>query len=88
MKHSQEAIWYISHQSTKHRSSIEHGYQDISPFYGYVGPLECIFMAPLALFIEGVPGHFFHLMEAPMTRLQNAKMLLCWPSRRRFYGFV
>ena len=41
------------------------GYQDIFHFYGYVGPLECVFMAPLALFNEGAPRHVFHLMEAP-----------------------
>ena len=29
------------------------GYQDIFQFYGYVGPLKCIFMAPWALFNEG-----------------------------------
>ena len=57
-------------------------------FYGYVDPLECIFMAPLALFNEGVSGHFFHLIEAPMIRLPNAKMLLCWPSIMHIYGFV
>ena len=33
-------------------------YRDIFQFYGYVGPLECIFIAPLALSNEGVPGHF------------------------------
>ena len=38
-----------------------------------VGPLECIFMALLALFNEGVPGHLFHLMEAPTMRLQTQK---------------
>ena len=42
-------------------------------FYGYVGPLECIFIAPLALSNEGVRAHFFHLMEAPIKRLQNVK---------------
>ena len=57
-------------------------------FYGSVGPLECIFMAPLALFNEGVPAHFFHLMEAPTMRLPNAKILLCWPSRMHIYDFV
>ena len=56
--------------------------------YGSVGPLECIFMALLAIFNEGVPGHFFHLMEAPMIRLPNAKILLCWPSKMHIYGFV
>ena len=50
-------------------------------FYGYIGPLECIFIALLALFNEGVRAHFFHLMEAPTMRLQNAKILLCLPSR-------
>ena len=45
-------------------------------------------MAPLALFNEGTPGHFFHLMEAPMTRLQYAKIMLCWPSRMHIHGFV
>ena len=64
------------------------GYQDIFHFDGYVGPLECIFIAPLALFNEGAPGHFFHLMEAPMMRLQSAKILLRWPSRMHIYGFV
>ena len=64
------------------------GYQDIFQFYGPVGPLECIFMAPLALFNEGAPGHFFHLMEALMMRLQSAKILLRWPSRMHIYDFV
>ena len=36
-------------------------------------------MASLALFNEGVPAHFFHLIEAPTMRLPNIKMLLCWP---------
>ena len=47
-----------------------------------------IFMASLALFNEGVPAHFFHLKDAPMMRLQNVKILLCWSSRMRAYGFV
>ena len=38
-------------------------------------------MASLALFNEGVPAHFFHLVEAPTMRLPNVKMLLCRPSR-------
>ena len=38
-------------------------------------------MAPLALFNEGVPAHFFGLMEVPTMRLPNVKMLLHWPSR-------
>ena len=45
-------------------------------------------MALLALFNEGVPAHFYHLKEAPMMRLQNVKILLCWSSRTRVYGFV
>ena len=49
------------------------GYQRNSHFYGSVGPQECIFMAPLALFNEGVRAQFFHLVEAPTMRLQNAK---------------
>ena len=57
------------------------GYQDIFHFDDPVGPLECIFMALLALCNEGAPGHFFHLMEVPTTRLPNVKMLLRWPSR-------
>ena len=57
-------------------------------FDGPVGPLECILMPPLALFNEGAPGHFFHLMEAPMMRLPKVKMLLRWPSRMHIYGFV
>ena len=52
---------------------MNEGYQCNLHFYGYVGPLECIFMAPLALFNEGVPAHFFHLIVAPTMRLQNAK---------------
>ena len=47
-----------------------------------------MFMALLALFNEGAPGQFFHLMEAPMMRLQSAKILLHWPSRMHIYGFV
>ena len=57
-------------------------------FYGSVGPLECIFMAPLALSNEGVPAHFFHLIEASTMRLPNVKMLLSWPSRMHIYGSV
>ena len=45
-------------------------------------------MAPLALFNEGVPAHFFHLMEVPTMRLPNVKMLLRWPSRMHIYGSV
>ena len=46
-------------------------------------------MAPLALFNEGVPAHFFHLMEVPTMRLPNVKLLLRWPScRMHIYGFV
>ena len=42
-------------------------------------------MAPLALFNEGVPAHFFHLMEVPTMRLPNIKVLLRWPSRKHIY---
>ena len=66
---------------------LARGYQCNLHFYGSVGPLECIFMAPLALFNEGVPAHFFHLMEVPTMRLPNVKILLCWPSRMHIYGF-
>ena len=45
-------------------------------------------MAPLALSNEGVPAHFFHLIEAPMMRLPNVKMLLHWPSKMHIYGFI
>ena len=45
-------------------------------------------MAPLALFNEGAPGHFFHLIKTPKMRLQSVKILLCWPSRMHIYGFV
>ena len=45
-------------------------------------------MALLTLSNEGAPAHFFHLMEAPTTRLPNVKMLLCWSSRMQIYGFV
>ena len=34
--------------------------------YCYVGPLECIFIALLALENEEVRVHFFRLMEVPM----------------------
>ena len=64
------------------------GVQHISPFYGSVGLLECIFIAPLALFNEGYERTFFTFVEAPMMRLQNAKALLCWPSRMHIYGFA
>ena len=64
------------------------GYQHTFQFYGSVGPLECIFMAPLTLFNEGAPANFLHLMEAPTMRLPNIKMLLCWPSRMHIYGFI
>ena len=46
--------------------------------YYSVDRLECIFMAPLALFNE----------EVPTMRLPNVKMLLCWPSRMHIYGSV
>ena len=70
-------------------SSIEHGgYQHIFQFDGNVGPLECIFVALLPLFNDGVPAHFFHLMEAPTMRLPNVKILLRWPSKMHIYGFV
>ena len=59
-------------------SSIEHG--GTRPFSNI--------MAPLALFNEGVPAHFFHLMEVPTIRLPNVKMLLRWPSRMHIYGSV
>ena len=45
-------------------------------------------MAPLALFNEGVPAHFCHLMEVPTMRLPNAKILLRWPSRMYNYCSV
>ena len=45
-------------------------------------------MALLTLSNEGAPAHFFHLIEASMMRLQNLKMLLCWFSKMRVYGFV
>ena len=45
-------------------------------------------MALLTLSNAGAPAHFFHLMEAPTMRLPNVKMLLCWSSRMRVYGFV
>ena len=64
------------------------GYRHILQFYGSVGPLECIFMAPLTLSSAGVPADFFHLMEAPTMRLPNVKILICWPSRMQIYGFV
>ena len=64
------------------------GYQHNLHFYGSVGPLECIFLTLLALFNEGVPAPFFHLVEAPMMRLPNVKILLCWPSTMHIYGFV
>ena len=52
------ALFEIAHFSILWSNLIAWGYWDIFQFYGYVGPLECIFMAPLALFNEGVPGHF------------------------------
>ena len=69
-------------------SSIVNGVPAQFHFNGSVGPLECIFMALLALFNEGVPAHFFRLMEVPTVRLPNVKMLLRWPSRMHIYGFV
>ena len=45
-------------------------------------------MALLALFNEGVPEHFFHLMKVPTMRLLNVKMLFRWPSRMHIDGFV
>ena len=70
-------------------SSIEHGSTGTNyQFYGSVGPLECIFIALLALSNEGAPAHFFHLIEASTMRLSNVKILLCWPSRMQIYGFV
>ena len=64
------------------------GYQRNFHFYGNVDPLECTFMAPLAHFNEGVPVHFFRLMEVPTMRLPNVKALLRWPSRMHIYGSV
>ena len=58
---------------------------DESSIVNGVASIFSIFMAPLALFNEGVPTHFFHLMEAPTMRHQNAKKLLCWPSRMHIY---
>ena len=58
------------------------------PFFGYVGPLECTFMALLALFNERVPGHVFHLIKAPKMSLPSIKILLHWPSRMHIYGLV
>ena len=55
---------------------VSMGVQHNLHFYGNVDPLECIFMALLALFDEGVPAHFFHLIEAPTMRLPNEKPLL------------
>ena len=42
----------------------------------------------MALSNEGVPVHFFHLIETPTMRLPNVKMLLHWPSRMHIYGFI
>ena len=42
----------------------------------------------VALFNEGAPGHFFHLMEVPTMRLPNVKMLLRWSSRMHICCFV
>ena len=78
----------VAHFSVLWSNLIAWGYQDIFHFDGYVGPLECIFMAPLALFSEGAAGHFFSLWTAPTMRLPNVKMLLHWPSRMHIYGFV
>ena len=63
-------------------------YRHTFQFYGSVGPLECIFMALLALSNAVAPTHFFHLMETPTMRLPNVKVLLCWSSRTQIYGFV
>ena len=72
----------------QHSSIVNGGYRHIFQFDGNVGPLECIFMAPLAPNQRGVKFNFFHLMEAPTMRLPNVKMLLRWPSRMQTYGFV
>ena len=65
-----------------------HIYGSAGPFQsGGTRPFSNI-MAPLALFNEGVPAHFFHLMEVPMIRLPNIKILLCWSSGMHIYGFV
>ena len=45
-------------------------------------------MALLTLSNEVAPAYFFHLIEAPMMRLQNVNILLCWSSRMQIYGFV
>ena len=58
-------------------SSIEHGGTSEIFIFMATLALECIFMAPLALFNEGVPAHFSRLMEAPTMRLPNVKTLLC-----------
>ena len=61
----------LVHFSIKWSSLIAWGYQHNLHFYGSVGFLECIFMAPFALFNEGVPAHFFHLIEVPTMGSQT-----------------
>ena len=62
-------------------------YRDIFQFYGYVGPLECIFMAPLALFNEGVPGHFFTLWRHPRWGSKMQKCCFVGPLACIFMAF-
>ena len=64
--------WNFLHHPQQYRLW---GYQRNFHFYGFVGPLECIFMALLALFNEGVPAHFFHLKEAPMMSRPERKYI-------------
>ena len=76
------------------------GYQDIFHFYGYVGPLECIFIALLALSNEGVPGHFFSpyggthdealkCKNVALLAFYNAYLWLCLKSHIfQYYGAI
>ena len=75
---------------------IAWGYQDICIYYGSVGPLECIFMAPLALFNEGLRAHFFFAfiginVKAPKRKhiaplaFYNAYLWLCLKSHIFLY---
>ena len=93
------ALFEIAHFSILWSNLIAWGYWDIFQFYGYVGPLECIFMAPLALFNEGVPGHFSPYGgtpdEAPKRKnvalfaFYNAYLWLCLKSHIfQYYGAI
>ena len=64
------------------------GYQHNFHFYGFIDPLECIFMAPLALFNEGATNTLFSPYGGTHDEAPERKKLLRWPSRMQIYSFL